>query len=145
MPKVIRSNVKKYVKPLKFASEDEYEMARLQLVSLINKHKPHLLPTKDKASGRGWEIVASAMYDETDGMLRGHRELADYRNFRKCFVEKVFVCISDTIVINNLAKKVNSNGILQLKEIGDIFFNVQRVDEMKKQKKKDDEKKKRRK
>ena len=78
-----------FVKIADFASKPQFDVARLQLISELNQHKPHMLHTSVKDCGKRWTKVLEAIYSKNDGMLRGYRKFADHRNFRVGFIEKV--------------------------------------------------------
>ena len=88
------ANNHKYPSIKDFANKAYFEIARIQLVSVINEFKATMVRTWIKESKKRWTKVLSSMYDKDNGMLRVYKKYEDGRNFR-LFVEKVFVRILD--------------------------------------------------
>jgi len=118
-----------YVKPNDFASKDEFELARLQLASEIKNHNPHFLHSSVRACGNRWTRVLNAIFDDDNGMLRGYRKFKDHRNFRTCFIEKVFSKTQEIVLLKSLAKSEVSSGLQELNKIADIYFDSKKVRE----------------
>ena len=78
-----------YAKSDDVATKDDFQVVRYQLITEIKKHEAHTLTTLVKKSGHRWKLVMEALYNGSNGLLRGYRKPSNHRNFR-LFVEQVF-------------------------------------------------------
>ena len=113
-----------YPKHCDFVTKDEFESAHDQLQKSIHKHKAHLLPSSQKASGKRMSLVFEDMWDRENGMLRGYRKVKDHRNFRYGFVEKVLKKVNENQALHKLAGTESTDSVKQLSEIATIYFIV---------------------
>ena len=72
-----------------FLLEEEFAMARFQLIEALERHKPHKLASCRRGSLSLWEKVERVMYDASNGQFRGMKPYSTRRNFRN-FVPNVF-------------------------------------------------------
>ena len=89
MPSVVSDDGKApQPKVNRFLFDEEFTMARLQLVDAMTKYKPHLLASCRKGSAGLWQQVEKTMYDSATGQFRGIKPYKRTRSFRM-FVEKL--------------------------------------------------------
>ena len=98
-----------------FLLEEEFAMARFQLLEAIEKHKPYKLASCRKGSTFLWEKVEKVMYDPSHGQFCGMKPYSSRRNFRN-FVTKVFTqaknaCREDNATISKTTQGLNAVAI----------------------------------
>lgn len=118
----------KYPNIKDFAQKASFEIARVQLASVITKFGATVVRTGIKESKKRWSRVMLEMYEKDNGMLRGYKIYEDGRNFRM-FVEKVFARILDYVHLAKTTGNEVSNGILELSNIAEEFNSMKKVAE----------------
>ena len=113
-----------------FYDESSFELPKKQLLKLIEQFQPHLKPTLVKESGQRWSDVLEGLYDEKEGLLKRYKKIKDVRNFRTCFIEKVFKKAEEMVVLGRINNLDPPASILQLHGIGVVFFQYKKMEKM---------------
>ena len=116
MADLINAKLRAHPVAKSFLLEEEFAMARFQLIEALERHRPHRLASCRRGSLSLWDKVERVMYDASSGQFRGMKPYSTRRNFRN-FVANVFtlakkICLEDDGTISKTTQDLNAIAIM---------------------------------